>query len=40
MRRHKWIIAAAIPVVVFVGWLAAREIKDRINKQRAYPVIN
>ena len=39
MRRHKWKIAAAIPAVVFAGWLAVRETQDRINKQRAYPVI-
>lgn len=39
MRRRKWIIAATIPAVVFVGWLAVRETQDRINKQRAYPVI-
>ena len=39
MRRRKWIIAATIPAVLFVGWLGVRETQDRINRQRAYPVI-
>ena len=39
MRCRKRIIVATILVTVFVGWLAVRETKDRINKQRAYPVI-
>ena len=40
MHRRKWSIAAIIiPVVALVGWLSVRETRDRINKQRAYPVI-
>lgn len=37
MSRLKWITAAV--AIVLIGWLAEREVRDRINKRRAYPVI-
>lgn len=37
MRRLKWI--TAVVTLALIAWLGEREVRDRINKRHAYPVI-